>query len=182
MSSLIVEVCKVINVEKHPNADRLDLATVKGWTCIVGRDNYKVGELVIFCPPDCIIPENLIEEYKLEFLKKCGRVGTVKLRKCISQGLILNVPEGKNWKEGKEVSKELGITKYEPPIPQYAGLKNKVTLYKTFQKYKEGKISLHRCISKCIGIIKDRLKKKKNPNPLFNKYRYRKYKKLQYHI
>ena len=116
MSTLIVDVCKIINVENHPNADRLDLVTVKGWTCIVGRDNYKVGDLVIYCPPDSIIPENLIEEYKLEFLKKCGRVGTIKLRKCISQGLILNIPEGKNWKEGKEVSKELGITKYEPPV------------------------------------------------------------------
>lgn len=116
MSSLIVDVCKIVKVENHPNADRLDLVTVKGWTCIVGRDNYTVGDLVIYCPPDSIIPENIIEEYKLEFLKKCGRVGTIKLRKCISQGLILNIPEGKNWKEGKEVSKELGITKYEPPV------------------------------------------------------------------
>lgn len=116
MSTLIIDVCKIIKVENHPNADRLDLVTVKGWTCIVGRDNYKVGDLIIYCPPNSIIPENIIEEYKLEFLKKCGRVGTIKLRKCISQGLILNIPEGKNWREGKEVSKELGITKYEPPI------------------------------------------------------------------
>ncbi len=116
MSSLIVDVCKIIKVERHANADKLDLVQVKGWTCIVGRDNYKVGDLVIFCPPDSVIPENIIEEYKLEFLKKCGRVGTVKLRKFISQGLILNIPEGKKWKEGKEVSKELGITKYEAPV------------------------------------------------------------------
>lgn len=116
MSSLIVDVCKIIKVEKHPNADRLDIITVKGWNCIVGRDNYKVGDNVIFCPPDSVIPDNIIDEYKLEFLKKAGRVGTVKLRKYISQGLILNIPEGKKWKEGKEVSKELGITKYEPPV------------------------------------------------------------------
>jgi RNA ligase (TIGR02306 family) len=114
--SLIVDVCKIVNVEKHPNADKLDLVQVKGWTCIVGKDNYKVGDLVIYCPPDSVIPDNIIEQYNLEFLKKNGRVGTIKLRKYISQGLILNIPEGKNWKEGKEVSKELGITKYEPPI------------------------------------------------------------------
>ena len=116
MSSLIVEVCKVIKIEKHPNADKLDIATVKGWSCIVGKDNYKVGDLVIYCPPDSIIPDSIIDQYKLEFLKKNGRVGTIKLRKYISQGLILNIPEGKKWKENKEVSKELGITKYEPPV------------------------------------------------------------------
>ena len=116
MSSLIVEVCKVIKIEKHPNADKLDIATVKGWSCIVGKDNYKVGDLVIYCPPDSIIPDNIIDKYKLEFLKKNGRVGTIKLRKYISQGLILNIPEGKKWKEEREVSKELGITKYEPPV------------------------------------------------------------------
>jgi RNA ligase (TIGR02306 family) len=116
MSSLIVDVCKIVKVEKHPNADRLDLVTVKGWNCIVGRDNYKVGDLVIYCPPDSVIPNDIIEKHNLEYLKKDGRVGTVKLRKCISQGLILSIPEGKDWKEGKEVAKELGITKYEPPI------------------------------------------------------------------
>ena len=34
MSKLIVEVCTIAKIEKHPNADRLDIATVKGWNCI----------------------------------------------------------------------------------------------------------------------------------------------------
>jgi len=118
MSKLIVKVVRINKIYNHPNADRLSIIEMDGnsWSCIVGRNQYKLGSLVVFTPPDSVIPENLIEEYKLEFLKKCGRVGTVKLRKCISQGLILNIPEGKKWKEGKEVSKELGITKYEPPV------------------------------------------------------------------
>ena len=33
MSSLIVEVCQIAAIEKHPNADNLDIATVKGWNC-----------------------------------------------------------------------------------------------------------------------------------------------------
>jgi len=170
MSSLIADVCKIVSVEKHPNADKLDLVQVKGWTCIVGRGNYKVGDLVIYCPPDSIIPDNIIEQYNLEFLKKNGRVGTIKLRKYISQGLILNIPEDKNWKEGKEVSKELGITKYEPPISCNLQGKPRETIIQVFNKYKEGKISMHRFIFKSLGIIKDKFKKKKNPNPLFNKY------------
>ena len=116
MSQLIVEVCKIDKLEKHPNADKLEIATVKGWNCIVGINNHKEGELVIFCPPDSVIPDDIIEQYKLEFLKKNGRVGTIKLRQYISQGLILSIPEGKNYKEGQDVSKELNIKKYEPPI------------------------------------------------------------------
>jgi len=142
MSKLIVEICMVDEIEKHPNADRLSIATIKGWKCIVGLDEYKVGDAVVFCPPDSIIPSNLIEKYKLEYLRKDGRVKTVKLRKCISQGLVFSlavltdgepcrlklggivrnrddkvIHEGFGW--GTDVAKLLNITKYEPPEPTF---------------------------------------------------------------
>ena len=69
MSSLIVEVCRVSDIVKHPNADRLSIVTVKGWNCIVGLDQYKKGDMVVFVPPDCILPESVIEKYKLDYLK-----------------------------------------------------------------------------------------------------------------
>jgi len=169
VSDLIIEVCKIDKIEKHPNADRLALATIKGWNCVVGL-NAKEGDLVVFCPPDSMIPMDLIEKHKLEYLKKDGRVKTVKLRGVISQGLILDIPEGKNWKAGQDVAKELGITKYEPPAPKYQQFKNKETIMKTFAKYCKGEISFRRLITKCFGIIKDKFKKKKNINPLFTKY------------
>lgn len=119
MSSLIVEVCKVQKSEKHPNADRLSIVQVRGWNCITGLDQYKEGDLVVFCPPDCVIPNTLIEKYNLEYLKKNGRTGTVKLRGYLSQGLILDLPEG-NWKEGDDVSEVLGIKKWEEPEPSFS--------------------------------------------------------------
>ena len=141
MSKLIVEICKITKIEKHPNADRLDIATVKGWNCIVSKDNHKVGDLVIYCPPDCVIPTNIIEKYNLEFLKKNGRVGTIKLRKYISQGLILELPKDwvHSWKEGMDVAKMLGITKYEPPVNQsFSGnLPSKKKRNPLFDKYTE---------------------------------------------
>ena len=170
MSKLIIEVCKIKAIEKHPNADRLSIAQVKGWNCIVGLNQYKVGDLVIFCPPDSVIPANIIDKYKLEYLKKDGRVKTVKLRKFISQGLVLDIPKDKNWKEGKDVAKDLGITKYEPPQSKYSLGNNKVTFGKLWKKYIEKEISLRRLVAKTIGLVKDSLKPKKNPNPLFNKY------------
>lgn len=137
MSSLIVEVCKVDAVEKHPNADRLDIIQVKGWNCITGRDQYKENDLVVFVPPDSIIPDSLIEKYNLEYLRNGGRVGTTRLRGCLSQGLILDVPEGK-WKTGDNVAETLGITKWEPPVAEYqkqACQVSKKKLNPEFKKY-----------------------------------------------
>lgn len=116
MSSLIVEVCTIATVEPHPNADRLSVVTLvgKGWSCITGLNQYSVGDLVVFCPPDCIIPPELIAKYKLDYLKGKGRIRTVKLRGFISQGLLLDNTQG--WRVGRNVAKELGITKWEPPI------------------------------------------------------------------
>lgn len=117
MSSLIVEVCEIKDIEPHPNADRLDIATVKGWNCIVGKGQYEVGDYVVFFPPDSIIPEWIIKEYELEFLKNGGRVGTLKLRGFISQGLILPadivLKVSRGYQVGDNVADVLGIKKYE---------------------------------------------------------------------
>lgn len=139
MSKLIIEVCKIKTIEKHPNADKLSIVQVKGWHCIVGLNQYKPGDLVVFCPPDSVIPTAIIDKYKLEYLRKNGRIKTVKLRKFISQGLILDIPEGKNWKEGKDVAKELGIKKYEPPISSHLQMGGRIPTRKKrnplFDKY-----------------------------------------------
>lgn len=118
MSSLIVEVCQIKDVIHHPNADKLDIASVKGWNCIVGRDSYRKGDLCVFFPPDSVLPEKLINDYELEFLKKGGRVGTLKLRGFISQGLVLPVtcvPRTVLTGVGDNVADVLGVTKYEVP-------------------------------------------------------------------
>lgn len=117
MSKLIVEICSISEVINHPNAKKLDIVKVKGWQCIVGRGQYKVYDLVVYCPPDSIIPADIVEKYKLEFLKKNGRVGSIKLRGELSQGLILDPPQG--YLEGTDVAEILGIIKYEVPEPTY---------------------------------------------------------------
>jgi len=138
MSSLIVEVCKINNVHKHPNADKLSLAECKGWQVVVGLDQYKDGDLVVFIPPDCMIPPILIEKYNLEYLKHNGRTGTVKLRGELSQGLVIDIPEG-NFKVGDNVADILEITKYEVPEPTYStksgGQVSKKKLNPLFDKY-----------------------------------------------
>ena len=170
MSELIVEVSEISKVEKHPNADKLDLATVKGWICIVGRDNYKAGDKIIYCPPDSVIPDNIIEQYNLTYLKNNSRVGTVKLRGYISQGLILDLPKDSKFKLGQDVSKQMGITKYEQPSASYQNQAQKESIKKLFIKLIHKEITLRRFIFKSIGIIKDALKPRRNKNPLFHMY------------
>ena len=36
-------VVKIDKVEKHPNADRLDICTINGWKVVTGRDEFKAG-------------------------------------------------------------------------------------------------------------------------------------------
>lgn len=119
MSSLIVEVCSVESIFKHPNADKLSIVTMEGkdWHCIVGLDQYQKGDLIVFIPPDAILPDSLIEKYDLLYLKNNGRTGTIKLRGYISQGLVLDMtclPKGE-YTAGQDVKEILNIKKYEVP-------------------------------------------------------------------
>jgi len=126
MASLIIEVVKVNKVEKHPNADRLDIATVKGWNCVCGKDAIKEGDLVVYITPDdAILPEKLMEilfsNTKISAPKN-GRIRTIKIRGAISQGLIITENQLKDFYpgiesrfvEGSKMDKFLEITKYKP--------------------------------------------------------------------
>lgn len=159
MSGLHVESCIIDNAERHPNADRLDVVTVKGWCCVTGLGQFKKGQKVIYIPPDSIIPATLIETYKLysEQLQEDGsiikktyfkttyedgsaRMSTQKLRGIISQGLIipLTAEEEKKWPIGTDVSKELGIKKWEPEVAGFMKSTSGVTRKKLnplFDKY-----------------------------------------------
>jgi hypothetical protein len=65
MSSLIIEVCRVEQVDKHANADRLCVCTVKGWRVCAGRDperdrnEFAPGDKCIYIPPDAVLPPAL---------------------------------------------------------------------------------------------------------------------------
>ena len=65
MSTLLIEVCPVAAVERHPHADRLGIATVKGWKTAIGYDpatgayEFAVGERCVYFPPDSVLPPAL---------------------------------------------------------------------------------------------------------------------------
>src|SRR5574337_1686034 len=91
MSTLKVESVKIEQIHAHPNADRLEIAQIKGWQCIVQKDRYKAGDLAVYIPIDSVLPETV--ESKLfppdSKVKLSGsRVKTIKLRGIISQGML----------------------------------------------------------------------------------------------
>ncbi len=123
-SSLIVNVCEIKEVKNHPNGDRLDLCIVKGWQVVTGRDQYKAGDIVVFIPPDTLVPEELADKLNIRnYLggKEKTRVKTVRLRGEMSFGLTIDIPEGKDWEVGYNCASDMNIVKYDPPMRAMCG-------------------------------------------------------------
>jgi RNA ligase (TIGR02306 family) len=122
MSSLVVEVCRISDVVPHPDpeVERLDLAQIKGWQCVVPRGKYHDGNLVVYIPPDSLVPEPLAQRWGVTAYLSKGRVRQVRLKGEPSFGLVVDV-EDPSWTEGTDVAEYFGITKYEPPIKYMAG-------------------------------------------------------------
>lgn len=108
-------------------ADAIECAIVGGWTCVVKKGEYVVGDLAVYCEIDSWIPYEVAP-----FLSKGNfphvynevkgeRLRTVKLRGQLSQGLLLPLSTltmvESELLEGLDVSFPLGIVKYEAPIP-----------------------------------------------------------------
>ena len=122
-----VLVIRIEKVEKHPNADRLDLVHVHGWQCVAQKGTFKAGGLAVYVPVDSVLPPGLEarifpEGSKIKLTK--SRIKTIKLRGAISQGMVLSVEDmfsfydGSDLSEGDDVTELLGITHYEPPAPE----------------------------------------------------------------
>lgn len=110
----------------HPNGDNLQLGKVGSYQVVVQMGLYKTGDEVIFAPEKSILTGAIKEEYE-KYLSgpNSDRVKAVRLRGEISSGIIIPqhlVPNFNNYSIGEDISSDIHITKYEPPIPtQLAG-------------------------------------------------------------
>ena len=127
---------RIEEIKPHPNSDKLDLARVLNYWCIVPKDTYVAGSTVAYIRPDSMLPAD--REWATSFLRYTnrGRCRAVRLRGEWSEGIILHLdkvlPEiGNpffNFNYGTEVGNFLGITKFEPPVPNTAGAKRYLPL------------------------------------------------------
>jgi RNA ligase (TIGR02306 family) len=123
-------------------ADNIVLAIVDGWQCIIKKGEFTEGQLCVYFEIDSFLPIRPEFEFlRKSSYKKMGdkegfRLKTIRLRGQLSQGLALGIKdvfpedselinrEGCKFPSivGMDVTEELGILKYEPPIPaQLAG-------------------------------------------------------------
>lgn len=119
MSTFAVTVER-LTISPHPNADRIELAAIGGYVAIVGKGQFITGDLAAYIPEAALVPDTILAEMGLEG-KLAGsegrRVKAMRLRGILSQGLCYPTREG--WVEGQDVTEDLGIIKYEPPIPTH---------------------------------------------------------------
>ena len=100
-------------------ADKIEVAKIKGWNVVVKKGEFNVGDKIVYCEIDSILPE----KPEFEFLKDRNyRIRTVKLRGQVSQGIcfplsILNSFETDNLEPGFDVTEILGVKKYEKQVP-----------------------------------------------------------------
>ena len=92
--------CKVyeLTIEKHPDADKIELARVGDYVSIVPKDTYQTGDLAVYIPEAALVPEWVLQRLGLwkndkgMLAGKLGnRVKAIKLRGVVSQGLIFPV-------------------------------------------------------------------------------------------
>lgn len=145
MSTFKVEVCSIAEVLPHPNAERLEIIRLKDmdWNCVVQKSRYAVGDSIVYIPIDSILSNELeLKIFGTDSKVKLhnSRVKTIKLRGAISQGLAVSLPELGlvKAKVGEDVTAQLGITKYEPPVkesPQFKGKSTWAQSNPNFRRY-----------------------------------------------
>ena len=87
--------------------DRVELAHVEGWTVVVGKGEFEVGDPAIYFEIDSKLPE--VEPFtNMDFLaKKHYKVKTQKMCKRISQGLLMSA-ENFGWEAQANVDNNGG--------------------------------------------------------------------------
>jgi RNA ligase (TIGR02306 family) len=123
----LASIQKILKVEPLPNSDYLDVCQVLGWQCITKRNDFHAGDYCVYFETDSWLPERP----EFDFLRKnCWkenengkgfRIRIIKLRKQISQGLIMPLSilpcQILNLEEGMDVTDMLEVKLYNPPIP-----------------------------------------------------------------
>lgn len=133
----LATVVKISSINPIQGADRIEVARVRGWDVVVGKGQFSEGDLAVYFEIDSALP---VDEPHFSFLAARGVktmpdgtkvhvLRTVKLRKQISQGLLMTLGElplnpAINWEEeGLNLTDELGIQKWEPPLPGGTSIK-----------------------------------------------------------
>lgn len=132
MTRKLASVRRIRDLQPIPDADRIELAFVDGWQVVVKKGEHFIGELVVYFEIDSWVPNYLApflsrDKEPRSFNNVPGeRLRTIKLKKQLSQGLILSLFDadvGTLVVEGDDLTEQLNVQLYEKPLPaQLAGI------------------------------------------------------------
>lgn len=129
MSTIKVEVVEIADVRVHPNADALELATIKGWQMVVRKGQHRSGDRVVYFEQGTALPAAVAERFGVtQYLSEKTDINgerklvvhRVKLRGEPSFGLAV-APDDPAWEVGHDVGEHYGASKYMPPVKASAG-------------------------------------------------------------
>lgn len=122
----LASIRRIAEVKSIPEADKICAYRVDGWWVVDSKDKYQVGDLVVYIECDAWVPTELApflskgKEPRVYKGISGERLRTVRLKKQISQGLLLPIPQdtidgaGVLIAEGLDLTDHLGIIKWEP--------------------------------------------------------------------
>ena len=135
MSDINISIEIIRSIEPHPQADRLEIAKVLGTQCVIPKDQYRQGDMVVYFPPDMTIPGDVSERLGVQKYLKSSlfdglkipcRVAACRLRTIASYGFIaplsgLGTVNLGSIVPGMDVTATFRGIKYEPPAPRNHG-------------------------------------------------------------
>jgi RNA ligase (TIGR02306 family) len=131
----LVTVREVRRIDEIEGADRIELAFIDGWSCIVKKGEFEVGNYGMFFEIDSFLPAS---DERFSFLKdkktfegeEGYRLKTMRMKGVLSQGLLLPIRDFRDVietyfdHEGDDridfsinYAEKLGVRKWEKPIP-----------------------------------------------------------------
>ena len=120
----LASVQRIWKIEPIEGADRIELAYVLGWQCVVNKGQFQPMDIAVYFEIDSFLPIRDEFEFmrsssyqKTDIMGEGFRLRTMRFRGQISQGLLLPIsqfPEiPKNADVGDDVTELLGVRKWE---------------------------------------------------------------------
>lgn len=120
----LASIQRIWKIEPIDGADRIELAHVLGWQCVVNKGQFQPMDTAVYFEIDSFLPVRDVFEFmrsssykKTDIMGEGFRLRTMRFRGQISQGLLLPVsqfPEiPKDADVGDDVTELLGVRKWE---------------------------------------------------------------------
>jgi len=140
MAAFECRVTRIHAIEPIAGADAIEAAVIGAYRSVVKKGEFKINDLAVYIPEASLVPEWLLTHMGLTG-RLAGpnkdRVKAIKLRGCLSQGLVYPLINQKRIEyfnkvsgqierftvsQGDDVKDLLGVKKWEPEIPaNFAG-------------------------------------------------------------